>query len=190
VWVLPTEGKGKQLSEPEEGRRMMNIMIFLHGTAIMHQHGLGVTREERVKQVIEGIDSSLRDYASYVPVGHAVEKIRKWQEQGAAICYLSSHTTLADVKKDRLVLQTYGFPEGEVFSRAIGQSYQDLAETVLPDVLIEDDCESIGGEQAMTITHVRSAYKQRITSIVVKEFGGIDHLPDTLAALKRYLRFS
>jgi hypothetical protein len=187
---LASRVKREKPSQTEEGRSVMNIMIFLHGTAIMHQHGLGVTREERVKQVIEGTDSSLRDYASYVPVGHAVEKIRKWQEQGAAICFLSSHITLEDVKKDRLVLQTYGFPEGEVFSRANGQSYQDLAETVLPDVLIEDDCESIGGEPEMTITHVRPAYKQRITSIVVKEFGGIDHLPDTLAALKRYHRFS
>jgi hypothetical protein len=168
----------------------MKIMIFLHGTAIMHRHGLGVTREERVKQVVEGTDTSLHDYASYVPVGHAVEKIRKWQEQGAEICYLSSHPTLDNVEKDQVVLHTYGFPEGEVFSRASGQSYQDLAETVLPDVLIEDDCESIGGEPEMTITHVRPAYKQHITSIVVKEFGGIDHLPDTLAALKTYSRFS
>src|SRR5437879_1642159 len=168
----------------------MKVMIFLHGTAIMHRHGLRVTREERVKQVMEGTDASLHDYASYVPVGHAVEKIRKWREQGAEMCYLSSHTTLDGVEKDQVVLHTYRFPEGEVFSRASGQSYQDLAETVLPDVLIEDDCESIGGESKMTITHVRLAYKQHITSIVVKEFEGIDHLPDTLAALKNYPLFS
>ncbi len=80
------------------------------------------------------------------------------------------------VNKDRLVLQAYGFPEGMVFSRANGQSYQDIAKTVLPDVLIEDDCESIGGEEEMTITHVRPEYKKRITSLIVKEFGGIDHL--------------
>ncbi len=168
----------------------MKVMIFLHGTAIMHRNGLRVTREERVKQVMERTDASLHDYASYVPVGHAVEKIRKWWEQGAEVCYLSSHTTLGGVEKDQEVLHTYGFPEGEVFSHASGQSYQDLAETVLPDVLIEDDCESIGGESKMTITYVRPAYKQHITSIVVKEFEGIDHLPDTLAALKSYPLFS
>ena len=123
-------------------------------------------REERVKQVIQGTDPSLHDYASYVPVGNAVKKIKAWQEQGAEICYLSSHTSIEAVNKDRLVLQTYGFPEGMVFSRAIGQSYQDIAETVLPDVLIEDDCESIGGEEEMTITHVRPEYKKRITSII------------------------
>ena len=140
---------------------------------------------QRVKQVIQGTDPSLHDYVSYVPVGNAVKKIKAWQEQGAEICYLSSHTSIEAVNKDRLVLQTYGFPEGMVFSRAIGQSYQDIAETVLPDVLIEDDCESIGGEEEMTITHVRPEYKKRITSIIVKEFGGIDHLPDTLTELKR-----
>ncbi len=160
----------------------MKIMIFLHGTTIMHKSGLGVTREERVKQVKQGTDPSLHDYTSYVPVENAVKKIKGWQEQGADICYLSSHTTLEDVKKDMLVLQTHGFPEGQVFSRANGQSYQEIAETVLPDVLIEDDCESIGGAQEVTITHVRPAYKKRIISIVVKEFGGIDHLPDTLSS--------
>jgi hypothetical protein len=173
----------------EEVSTVMKIMVFLHGTAIMHKNGLGVPREERVKQVIQGTDPSLQDYASYVPVGNAVTKIKAWQEQGAEICYLSSHTSLEDVNKDRLVLQTYGFPEGMVFSRAIGQSYQDVAETVLPDVLIEDDCESIGGEQEMTITHVRPEYKKHITSIIVKEFGGIDHLPDTLTELKTYTSF-
>lgn len=168
----------------------MKIMIFLHGTAIMHKSGMGVTREERVKQVLQGAELSLHDYASYVPVEDAVNKIKGWQEQGAEILYLSSHTTLEDVNKDMLVLKKYGFPEGRVFYRASGQYYRDIAETVLPDVLIEDDCESIGGEEEMTITYVRPELKKRITSIVVKEFGGIDYLPDTLAELKTYTGFS
>ena len=63
----------------------MKIMIFLHGTAIMHKSGLRVTREERVKQVVQGTDPSLHDYASYVPVEGAVNKIKGWQEQGAEI---------------------------------------------------------------------------------------------------------
>ncbi len=165
-------------------------MIFLHGTTIMHKSGLNMTREERVKQVIQGTDPSLHDYASYVPVGNAVKKIKRWQEQGAEIVYLSSHKIPENVDKDRLVLKAYDFPEGTVFYRAGGQSYQNIAETVLPDVLIEDDCESIGGEKEMTITYVRPEYKKRITSIIVKEFGGIDYLPDTLAELKTYTSFS
>jgi hypothetical protein len=48
---------------------------------------------------------------------------------------------------------------------------------------MEDDCESIGGTEQMTITRVRPDIKNRIKSIVVKENGGIDHLPDNLEAL-------
>jgi hypothetical protein len=33
-------------------------------------------------------------------------------------------------------------------------------------------------------------HKKRITSIVVKEFGGIDHLPDALVELKTDTGFS
>jgi hypothetical protein len=50
----------------------MKILIFLHGTLIMHKSAEGKTREERVKQVMDG-DPSVHDYASYIPVGNAVE---------------------------------------------------------------------------------------------------------------------
>ncbi len=36
----------------------------------------------------------------------------------------------------------------------------------------------------MTITYVRKGIREKIKSIVVKEFGGIDHLPDNLDELK------
>jgi len=58
-----------------------------------------------------------------------------------------------------------------------------VAERVMPDILIEDDCESIGGESEMIYPHIREDLKQKIKSIVVKEFQGIDHLPDSLTAL-------
>jgi hypothetical protein len=41
-------------------------------------------------------------------------------------------------------------------------------------VLVEDE---------MTITNVRPEIKRKIKSVPVKEFGGIDHLPDQLSAL-------
>ncbi len=49
--------------------------------------------------------------------------------------------------------------------------------------IIEDDCESIGGEKEMTYPGIKSELKTRIKSIVVKEFGGIDHLPGDVSAL-------
>lgn len=67
-------------------------------------------------------------------------------------------------------------------------SYQDVVERMepLPDILIEDDCESIGGEKEMTYPHLRSDVKNKIKSIVIKEFGGIDYLPDQIASLKQW----
>ncbi len=49
----------------------------------------------------------------------------------------------------------------------------------MPGIIIEDDCESIGGEVEITYPHIKSELKARIQSIVVKEFSGIDNLPDS-----------
>lgn len=160
----------------------MKIMLFLQGTLIMHRSGAGVSREGRVSQVVKD-EQSVQDYASYVPVGNSVEKLREWKRQGAEILYLSSHRTIKDVDKDRGILERYGFPDGEVLFCKKGERYKDLAERVVPDVLIEDDCESIGGEMEMVFPHIRQEIKNRVKSIVVREFEGIDHLPDSVSAL-------
>ncbi|HEU5369197.1 MAG TPA: hypothetical protein VFU69_12070, partial [Ktedonobacterales bacterium] len=104
---------------------------------------------------------------------------------GAELIYLSSHKRQNDVDKDQAILSAYGFPAGQVVFRQPDESYQDVAGRVLPDVLIEDDCESINGQAEMTYPQIRPELQASITSIVVKEFGGIDHLPDDLAALKK-----
>lgn len=150
----------------------------------MHKNAEGKAREERVKQVMDG-DPAVHDYASYIPVGSAVEKLKSWQSQGAEILYLSSHETAEDVEKDKIVLKKYNFPKGQVFYRQNGESYKDIAEKLFPDVLIEDDCESIGGEKEMTITFVKPDIKQKIKSIVVKEFSGIDNLPNEISNLMK-----
>jgi hypothetical protein len=160
----------------------MKILVFLHGTAIMHRSGLGRTREERVRQVRDG-EASIRDFASYVPVEGAVPKLRAWEAQGAEIVYLSPHLSLDDVEKDRLLLTAHGFPQGQVFFRQNDDEYWDVAERVSPDVLVEDDCESIGGEQQMTCPHFSSEARAKTKSIVVREFGGLEHLPDDVSAL-------
>jgi hypothetical protein len=166
----------------EEVRRM-RILVFLHGTTIMHRAALDHTREERVEQVQQR-DPSVADYAAYVPVGEAVAKLARWQQQGAQICFLSSHRKPEDVAKDAAALARFGFPGGEVLFRHPGESYADVARRAMPDVLIEDDCESIGGEVEMTYLHLRPDEQACITGIVVREFEGIDHLPDTLVELR------
>ena len=161
----------------------MKVAVFLHGTTIMHQSAVGRPREERVQQV-KRAEASVRDFASYVPIGDAVNKLRTWSKRGADLVYLSSHKRPEDVELDQGVLTAYHFPAGQVVFRSPGESYQDMADRVSPDVLIEDDCESIGGEQEMIFPHLRPVIQGRIISIVVKEFEGIDHLPDDLVALK------
>jgi len=143
----------------------------------MHKGGIGHRREDIAKQVTENEESVL-DFASYVPIGNAVEKLKGWKMKGVEIIYLSSHENSDDVEKDKLVFEKYNFPKGQIFYRQNGESYKNIAEKIIPNVLIEDDCESIGGEKEMTITFVRPEIKQKIKSIVVKEFEGIDHLPD------------
>ena len=151
----------------------------------MHTSAVGCSKEEIIDQVRKK-EPSVHDYASYVPVKNVVEKLKKWKDQGAEILYLSSHETVDDVEKDKQVLRRYNFPDGQVFFRQKGQAYKDIVEEIIPDVLIDDDCESIGGEDEMTITFVKPEVKKRVKSIVVEEFGGIDHLPDKISALLGY----
>jgi hypothetical protein len=145
----------------------MKIMVFLHGTAT----------KPAVWDVIG------QSFANYVPTGKAVEKLKQWESQGAQICYLTSHEQAAGVEIDKKVLAKFGYPEGEIFYRQNGESYPAVAERVMPDILIEDDCASIGGEKEMTYPHLREDLQPKIKSIVVKEFQGIDSLPDSLAEL-------
>lgn len=174
----------------------MKILVFLHGTIIMHKNAVGRSREEIVKQVKEG-GGSIRDYISHVPIGNAPQKLQKWVQQGAEIIYLSALTASKrgrgdeqvlgeeGLKADEIVLKKYGFPEGKIYHRKPGEEYKDVVECIdpLPDVLVEDDCESIGQEE-MTYPTLPPAVRAKIKSIIVKEFGGIDHLPDDIFQLR------
>jgi hypothetical protein len=93
------------------------------------------------------------------------------------------HRKPEHVAKDAAVLERFGFPAGEIFFRQPGETYADVARRAAPDVLIEDDCESIGGEREMTYPHLRPEEQARIVGIVVREFEGIDHLPAMLTGL-------
>lgn len=164
----------------------MKIMVFLHGTAIMHKSGLGKTPDERGKQVEEN-EESVHRYDDYVPVGNADRKLRMWVQQEAEIVYLSSHQNEEDIRKDIKVLSTYNFPDAPVLYRHGKETYAEIAERVMPDVLIEDNCESIGGESEMTFPHINPQKKKLIKSIVVNEFSGIDDLPDDINQLKKFI---
>lgn len=163
----------------------MKILIFTEGTIIMHKTTIGHSREEIVKQV-ENEQKSVHDYKFYVPVGDVVKKLKNWKKDGAEILYLTSRRKLEEIKQIQNVLKKYDFPEGQFLFRRKGEEYKDVAERIVPDVLVEDDYESIGGIDEMTITHVKPEIKKKIKSIPIKEFGGIDHLPDKISALLKY----
>jgi len=160
----------------------MKILIFTEGTIIMHKNAVGHTRDEIVKQV-EDKEKSVHDYKSYVPVGNAVKKLQNWKNDGAEILYLTSRRKSEEIQQIQNVLKKFKFPDGQLLFCQKDEEYKDVAERIIPDVLIEDDCESIGGIDEMTITHVKSEIKKKIRSISIKEFGGIDHLPNKISAL-------
>ena len=163
----------------------MKILIFTEGTIIMHKNALGHTREEIVKQS-EQKEESVHDYKNYIPVGNSVKKLQKWKKDGAEILYLTSRTKPQEIKQIKAVLEKYNFPDGQLLFHKKGEEYKDVAERIVPDILVEDDCESIGGIAEMTITHIQPEIKKKIKSISLKEFGGIDHLPDKISTLIDY----
>jgi hypothetical protein len=121
--------------------------------------------------------------SKYVPIKQAVGKLIKWSEQGAEILYLTSRRRPEEVNDVAMILQENGFPGTSLYYREKDEEYKDIAERLIPDILIEDDCRSIGGKNQMTITKVKKEIKMRIRSVVVEEFGGIDHLPDDISEL-------
>jgi len=162
----------------------MKILILTEGTAIMHSSAKGLGREDIVKQIKNGTDHSIYKWEKYIPIGNAAEKLQRWKSQGARIFYLTSRVNPEEIEDITGVLKKHNFPEGQLLYRQKGEAYKDVAEKVLPDVLIEDDCESIGGVREMTITNIKPDLKKKVKSIVVQEFEGIDHLPDELRNLR------
>lgn len=130
----------------------MKIMVFTEGTTI--------------------------EYPEPKPLSRAVEKLQAWSRKGADIVYLTSHTKPEEVHEIEATLRQFNFPKCDLFHRQEGQQYRDIAEKVMPDILVEDDCQTIGGEIEMTYTHIHPEYKKRIKSVVVRDGFGIDHLPD------------
>lgn len=73
-------------------------------------------------------------------------------------------------------MKNHGFSGAYLVAREPGESYADIVESLEPDILLEDDCKSIGGAWQMCITKVKPELKEKIKHIVVPEFRGIDHL--------------
>jgi hypothetical protein len=155
----------------------MKILVFLHGTAIMHAAADPLNREQRVRQVRER-EPSVRDYRSYVPTPGAVEKIATWRRHGASVEYFSSHRRPEDVAADQEVLRRHGFPNGTVHTRGPDESYGAAVERLRPDLVIEDDCESIGGAPETIAAQLSETGRQAIRCLALPEFSGLGTLPN------------
>jgi hypothetical protein len=150
----------------ERNQRTPRILIFTEGTILGPERWWDWLNDK-----------------NYVPIGLSAAKTRTWESQGARIAYLTSRRRLADINAIRTILGRAQFSGQLLFYRGDHEQYRDIAEQVIPDILIEDDCRSIGGSWQMTITSVKDEVRRLIHAIVVQEFGGIDHLPDDLQAL-------
>lgn len=145
------------------------ILIFTEGTIIGHKRFLDIF-----------------NFKKYIPIGDCINKIRHWKDDGWEITYLTSRKSVKQVNEIRDILKKFNFPGNLLYYRGVREKYKDIAENLFPDILIEDDCKSIGGKWQMTITYINNDIKDKIKSIVVKEFRGIDHLPDNVNELMKY----
>lgn len=128
---------------------------------------------------------SLYNHNSYIPIGNCVKLIKKWSEQGAEILYCTSRrNNQAEQMAD--ILRNNNFIGTKLYFRDKRQKYKDIIEQVCPDILIEDNCRSIGGAWQMCITNVSPVIKEHINSVVVEEFRGIDILPENISKLIKY----
>ena len=126
----------------------MRVLVFLQGTVLIEQNLLANTREGSVRRSKELAASGGR-LGSLVPIGNSVAKLLRWKERIAEILYFAANRRLEDVQNIAQALTHFGFPEGKLYSRGSTRSYAEVAEEIAPDVIVEDDCESIGGEREM-----------------------------------------
>lgn len=126
-------------------------------------------------------DPSIYDYSSYVPIKNAVKKLQTWEEKGVRLSYLTSRKKSKEIKQVKRILNKNNFPKGRLFFVGEGEEYKDIVERVKPDVFIDDDCESISGNDIEKLINP----KLNVKIIIVKEFEGIDHLSDEPSELLR-----
>lgn len=132
------------------------IMIFLEGTVFYTKPILFLFSKK-----------------GYRPIGKAVDIINSLYKQGNEI-YLCTYVKKNRIKFIESILKYNNIEYTKLIYRDKKENYCDLVEKIRPDVLIEDDCKSIGGEKEMCITNVKEEIKKNIKSIVVEEFKGID----------------
>lgn len=135
------------------------IMIFTEGT---------ILKPKYVNNTLSRIN-----VMGYVPIKNSIEKLKRWQEEGYEVIYITSLKGRKAMKMAQK-LDELGFIGSMVGYRQKNQDYTTLIKEELPDILIEDNCRSVGGEKNMCYTQLTDELKNSIKHIVVEEFEGID----------------
>lgn len=152
-------------------------MVFLQGTTLIESGLVGKTREECVKKS--------RDWAlkggwlgELIPIGESARKVGAWSNHVGELYYLTASRKQENVTKCEAALRRWSFPPGTLLHREGQQSYSDVISPLHPDLIVEDDCESLGGTKEMVYPNLAENVRRSIASVVVREFEGIDHLAD------------
>lgn len=137
---------------------MKKIMIFIEGTIFY------------TKPIL-----FLFTKYGYKPIGNAVAITNALYDKGYDI-YLCSYVRKKRHAFIKTIIDFYGIKYTEILCRDKDEQYSDIVERLKPDILIEDDCRSIGGQKECCITKVNDELKSNIQSIIVPEFEGIDDI--------------
>ena len=138
---------------------------------------IGDTREDSVRRSREWA-AKRGPLGELVPIGNSAAKVNSWRNHGAEICYATASKKPENVRRSEEALRRWSFPEGVLLSRRNEESYADIAVREKPDVIVEDDCESIGEAKEMIYPNLPEETRQTTASVVLREFEGIDGLPD------------
>jgi hypothetical protein len=159
----------------------VRILVFLHGTAIMHPTAVGRLRG-RARPPVPAARLGSAGLRRLCPHRGGCGEVRSWQHHGAIICYVSSQASAPGADLDRAMLGRHGFPTGTVYFRQPGEDYASVARR-------GSRC---GGrrrlrEHRRLQPHHRSKLcgdpRSRRGCIIVPEFGGLAHLPGDPAQL-------
>lgn len=137
------------------------IMIFVEGTILKPKH--------------KNNFFSRINITKYVPIDNAIDTLKKWQEEGFEIIYVTSLKGKSAMKMAQR-LDELGFDGSMVGYRQKNQTYYTLIKEEMPDIFIEDDCKSIGKEYMCFNEITNEEIKDKIKHIVVNEFEGIDNV--------------
>lgn len=140
----------------------MRVMVFTEGTILYHSAALNQTRETFFQQVKDK-HPSIYEFSDYLPIGEAPRKLTGWSKQGHQILYMTSRTKPSEIQDIKYVLTKHHFPEGDLLHRSTHENYAAIVAKNTPDIIIEDDCESIGGAPMMIYSKLDTDLKTMIT---------------------------